>query len=95
MSETLKSMKDAVMGGQGGGLQSISGSAGDLLAENTDTRGSKQTQADDASKSLNQYAKGNVRGVTTEGTPVKADEQVSNMQTGTSDHLGMGFRKEK
>lgn len=33
-------------------------------------------------------------GQTTEGTNVKASDQITNMQTGSADHLDMGFRKQ-
>ncbi|KAK3049379.1 hypothetical protein LTR09_009298 [Extremus antarcticus] len=92
MSGTLNSMKEAV-GGEGGGLQEISGAAGKVIAENTDTRGSQGKKSDDASASLGQFGKG-AGGNTTEGTSIKANDQVTNMQTGSADHLEMGMRKQ-
>lgn len=46
---------------------------------------------------LTQAARGMVvgsKGPTTDGTSVKADQQVANQQTGSADHLELGMRKD-
>ncbi|KAK5169478.1 uncharacterized protein LTR77_005454 [Saxophila tyrrhenica] len=93
MSGTVQGMKDAVTKGEGGGLQGVSQAAGQTIAENTDTRGGQGKKSDDASTSLGQFGKGG-GGNTTEGTSIKASDQVTNMQTGSADHLEMGFGKD-
>lgn len=78
--------------GQGGGLQSAASSVGDMLASETKSSGQKKNDA--ASTSLNEMANGSKKsGATVEGTSIKADEQYANQQTGSADHLGMGYRK--
>ncbi|KAK3679425.1 hypothetical protein LTR78_000986 [Recurvomyces mirabilis] len=58
-------------------------------------RGGKSKKADDATSSLNELAGVNPGkgAATTPGTSVSGAQQVQNMQTGTADHLDMGFRK--
>jgi len=94
MNEHFKNMKEAVFSGQGGGLQGTSTAVGEMLAGNSDTRGSSQKKADDASTSLNDLANPKKGGPTTEGTSISARQQVQNMNTGTADHLDMAFRKQ-
>jgi hypothetical protein len=46
---------------------------------------------------FNRVANGVVPGAsgqTTAGTPIKASDQVTNMQTGNADHLDLGMRKQ-
>jgi len=85
-------MRDAIKG-QGGGLQSISTTVGEMMAGGADTRGSQQKKADDASTSLGNMANPNRGGQTTEGTVIGADKQTENMAGGSADHLGLGMRK--
>ncbi|EMF11302.1 uncharacterized protein SEPMUDRAFT_88748 [Sphaerulina musiva SO2202] len=78
--------------GQGGGLQASSTAVGDMITEETQSRGQKQAQA--ASESLNRMSSGDKRsGDTVGGTGITAQDQVANQQTGSADHLGMAFKK--
>ncbi|KAK3708673.1 hypothetical protein LTR37_011395 [Vermiconidia calcicola] len=72
-----------------GGLQEATGAAGDLIRENTDQRSSSSKKGDEASKSLNDFAKG-APGQTVSGTKIKGSDQVTNAQTGSADHLELG-----
>jgi len=86
-------MKEALKG-SGGGLQGISTAVGDTIAGESDTRGSKQRKADDASESLGDMANPSKGGQTTEGTSISGADQVTNMNSGSADHLDLGFRKQ-
>ncbi|KAK4547624.1 hypothetical protein LTR36_000581 [Oleoguttula mirabilis] len=85
-------MREALKG-QGGGLQNISTSVGEMIAGQSDTRGSKQKKADDASTSLGDMANPSKGGQTTEGTSISGGDQATNMSSGSADHLDLGFRK--
>jgi len=85
------SMKDALKG-SGGGLQGLSQSVGETVAGETNPQTGKQKAATEASDSLKSFGKG--AGTTTPGTSISGADQVKNMQTGTADHLDMGFRKQ-
>lgn len=65
---------------------------GDFIAENTTSR--SQKKATDANTSLTDLEHGGKRsGATVPGTSVKAADQITNQQTGSADHLDLGFRK--
>ncbi|TKA23348.1 hypothetical protein B0A50_07556 [Salinomyces thailandicus] len=85
-------MKDAIKG-QGGGLQSMSTAVGETIAGQSDTRGSSQKKADDASSSLGDMANPNRGAATTQGTSIGAGDQIKNMGSGNADHLELGYRK--
>ncbi|KAH9844795.1 hypothetical protein Tdes44962_MAKER01342 [Teratosphaeria destructans] len=81
------SMTDALKG-SGGGLQEISGAAGEVLGNAMQPKTGNQKKADQASTDLCEMA--NTGKTTTPGTSISAKDQVANMSGGSADHLNLG-----
>lgn len=86
-----ESMRDALKG-VGGGLQSTSAAVGDVLGNSYDMRGGQSKKSDEAGKAIGEMGKG--KGSTVPGTSINADAQTQNQNTGTADHLDLGYRKQ-